>query len=63
MEEADAYGRVRQYPGVFTRALKEGERPIEGEFVSPADGALSQMGGPSTARGFRLKVWTTLYRS
>ena len=41
--------------GVFTRALKPGERAIEGNFVSPADGALSQMGEAKDGHGVQAK--------
>ena len=39
----------------FTRALKPGARPISGEFCSPADGEISQLGDISNAKLLQAK--------
>lgn len=40
-EDLNAY---RSFNDFFTRALKPGARPISGEYCSPADGEISQLG-------------------
>ncbi|SME90358.1 archaetidylserine decarboxylase [Pseudobacteriovorax antillogorgiicola] len=40
---------------IFTRGLKPGARPIDGLFISPADGVLSQRGGAQEGRAVQAK--------
>lgn len=56
MEEAEKpMVEYKSIQDVFTRALKPGERPIQGDFVSPADGNLSQMGTAIDGKGVQAK--------
>lgn len=49
---ADSY---RSFNDFFTRALKPGARPIAGEFCSPADGEISQLGNISDGQLLQAK--------
>lgn len=59
MEEAEK--PMVDYPTVediFTRGLREGARAIEGSFVSPADGVLSEMGPAEAGEAVQAKGLT-----
>ena len=57
--DVDAAGRpLHEYPSIghfFTRDLREGLRPIEGDFVSPVDGVLRNFGNVVDGRLEQIK--------
>lgn len=56
--EAEEISKYPSFNAFFTRALKEGQRPIDTEvshIVSPADGAISQLGKISNGQIFQAK--------
>lgn len=52
---------IEEYPNIgslFTRRLKPGLRPIEGEWVHPADSQLMQRGQIEEGKLFQIKGWS-----
>lgn len=51
-------GKYRSFDDYFTRKLKAGLRPIQGRFVHPVDGVLSQKGAVTAGELIQAKGWT-----
>ncbi|MGE4130462.1 MAG: archaetidylserine decarboxylase [Bdellovibrionales bacterium] len=50
-------GQYSSFDDLFTRRLKPGLRPVEGDFVSPVDGALTEYGPVVDGQILQVKGW------